>query len=97
VAHENFLCVCVCVIVLSAQNITLEEVSVKFNVPTLNCIKILKHLVKKGFVCGVFIGEDRFMCADEHAVGSVVSLATQQGTFSATDVLDLLQKQWQWQ
>lgn len=60
------------------------------NVPTFNCISILKHWVKSGEICGAFVGEDQFMVIGENGLEKLTSLTTHHGTITAKDVIDVL-------
>ena len=84
---------CICHIVsITLQIISLDEMCVQFSLPTFNCIEILKHLVKRGDIFGVFVSDgEQFVCVDESTTHRVASFANQQGSLLMTDLSKLVQ------
>lgn len=75
----------------SAKVISLTELSKKVQIPTFNCINILKHLVSTREICGVFIDDEKFAVVDDSTVRKVTTLACEKGTLSVNDMLDIVQ------
>mmetsp|Transcript_6336 Transcript_6336/g.10369 ORF Transcript_6336/g.10369 Transcript_6336/m.10369 type:complete len:288 (-) Transcript_6336:811-1674(-) len=81
----------VMVCVKSAKVVTLTELSMRVQIPTFNCIKILKHLVNTREICGVFIDDEQFAVVDDTTASKVISLANEKGVLSMKDILDVVQ------